>query len=270
MGKKPSLDEVIKYTAEQMKYYLRNYAASVPKEQQEEITQACMIRVFRAYEKLDDEKGWKAFVQKHCFGSVKDYQERGKGFEESGWMHKAAKDKKEGKETGAIFMRDSGPTSESDDDLGSNAIDKIIAFNKQEFEESSEIDQDKINWDLLSRLCSVDKDLHIFVRYHLLDHTLEELTEYFGLTRERIGQKVKSFTDSLDDPDQYENTWIAQIILALGLCEHFHMEEIDHGHGWHLQPVDFTVLEKRFDKDKDIQVGFFDDLDAFPETNNEH
>jgi len=256
MTKKPSLDEVLKYAKEQMKYYLRSQASHLPEEQKEEVTQDCMIRLFRAYEKLDDEKGWKAFVQKHCFGATKDYVERGKGFEESKWVLQSLEN---GCET-SIKFRETGPTCEPDEDLGSNAIDKILAYNEDPFDkESVEIEEEKIKWDLLARMCSIDKDLHIFVRYHLLDNTLEKLTEYFGLTRERIGQRLKSFTLSLDDPDQYENTWIMQIIFALGLCEKFHMEEIDQGHGYHLPPVDFTTLEKRFDKEAEVQTSLFVD-----------
>lgn len=249
VGEKPTIEEMLRYAEAQIKYYIRKYSRDLPDEQKEEITQECMLRLTVAYEKIDVEMGWKSFVQKHCYGAVTDYVDRGKGFEESKWAHKS---KKQNNPIGLRF-REEGAADENGEPI---SLDDLIA--KQSQTENSEDDDCdvKIKWDLLARLCKHDHDLHLFVRYHLMGNTMVELTTHFGLTRERIGQRIEKFVESLDSPDLVGNPWTNQILFALGICSQMGMPDIDQNVGWHFEPVDFSQLKKPF-KNGQNQMSLF-------------
>ena len=243
---KPDLKEVLAYAEEQIKYYVRKFARDIPEEQKEEMAQDCRLRILNAYETIEADKGWKTFVQTHCFGAVQDYLRRGRGFSEEKW---SLKEEREGSE--AITQR--LDYSDHDDDTPLD-VDAIVGLEQ----EAAPIVDDvlEINWDLIARLCRVDHDLHIFVRHELLGYPLTELTGQFGVTRERLGQRLAAFIELFDDPKQVENPWINQIIFALGLSEKFGIKKEDLGIGWTFIPIDLRKFEETSIDDRGRQLGF--------------
>lgn len=238
---KPTLQKVLEYAETQITYYLRELAREAKREHQEEMGQEARERVFKAYEKLEAEKGWKTFVQQHVFGAIQDYQRRGKGFEETKWSLSEERDG----ET-AIRFREDGP---SDTDID---IDRLIGMHRHTNQPIEKPDDDlDIKWDLLARLASKDHDLHIFVRHYLKGQTLTALTAVFGVTRERIGQRLQEFVKQFDDPKHVGNPWVNQTIYALGISRHFKQPETDQGCGWNLEPISFELPDVALEVDEE-------------------
>lgn len=250
--KPPTIQEFLAYAEPQIEYYIRKMARSLPEEQKEEIAQDVRVRLCNAHKKIDATKGWRALVQSHCSGAIKDYLGRGKGYEESKWAFKA---KRAGDEAGdSIRFRETGP---EDGEQESPNSDQVLDMQHTDEPEAPEGLDVKIRWDLLARMCSVDHDLHIFVLHEIFGAKLTEIAKLFGMTKERIGQRLENFVQSLDDPAYTDNPWINQIIYALGLCGRFGMSDRDQGLGWTYKPVDFSVHQKKID-DLDQQLTFFD------------
>lgn len=249
----PDIIEVIKYGENQTHYYIRQqqkrFKNYIPEEHHEDICQDTMVRILSAFKKLDETKGWKAFVQKHAWGAVTDYINRGRGFEDNKW----AKNSKS-EEGQTLRFREYGIADESGDPV---QIEDILANHYAEQQLDVELKEVSIRWELLAKLCSMFPDLHIFVRHHLLGHKLVDLTKHFNLTRERIGQRVAAFIETLDDPKYYHDKWVKQIIFALGLCEHYGMPDIDQGVGHFLEPVDLSRLDGKYDKEPQRQLSLF-------------
>lgn len=227
---KPSLETIIEYAEQTISYHMRRMAWSLPEEHQEEIRQNAFLRVINAYQHLDEQKKWKAFVQTHCKGAILDYVRGGDGFEETGW---AASDDAAVEPAPGSRLRHRVEIA-TDEDGDALEVGEVAGI----FGVFSEIDsiEFKPNWDLLSRMAGVDFDLHLIAKL-LLGFDQTEIAERYekGITRERLSQKVDEFFARLDSPEFIGNRWIEQTIYALGLCEYYHIPNTDNGQGWNYQ-----------------------------------
>jgi DNA-directed RNA polymerase specialized sigma24 family protein len=83
---KPSIDDVLKYAEKQADKYIKDLAPHLPEEQKDEMRQEVLLKAFKAYEQLDPNVGWRAYIQQHARGAVKDYKRGGAGFKEDGYV----------------------------------------------------------------------------------------------------------------------------------------------------------------------------------------
>jgi DNA-directed RNA polymerase specialized sigma24 family protein len=245
---KPELEVVIAYAKKSVAHFTYRHARNLPEELKEEIAQDAYLRVWQAYEELDPSRGWRSFVQRHCFGAVMDYLKGGNGSAES--------------ETGLSQLR----FVNSEDDSSVSVEDTAAVFGV--FQPSIlEAYKPKQNWELINRMIFRDEDLHIVAKA-LCGYSQEQISEQMALaihpegtdiSRERISQRIHEFFERLDskfylfrgwvDKRGFGKEWIEQCIYALGLYEHFHMEPHDNGMGWDLPQFDAN-LETSF---KDVQ-----------------
>ncbi len=216
---KPSFDDVLKYAKPLLRKFVSERCADLPIEQKEEIYQDASIRLWEAYQGLDPERGWKSFVYNHCFGTVMDYLKSGKGFEEESWSIKK-EEEHEAIHVNKIRHRVSIVNSEDD----TVDIDQVLGMHGKFAD--AKVGASKINWELLSRMASVDLPLRAFLQ-HIRGHNLEEIAATRGQSRTRVGQLVQEFIDRFDDPDLAADPWMDQVIWALGLSSHFDLEDCD-------------------------------------------
>jgi len=203
----PEIGEVIAKATTYLDYSIYKYASHLSREIKEDIKQTGYVRVLEAYERLKADQGWKAFIQTHCNGAVKDYI-------------KKACSKKE------TFEMD----EERDEIDGGFLLNFGIFYNSKD-----EVDL-PIKWDLVSRMASKDDRVLLVARF-ILGHTVSDISRNSKMSRERISQKMQEFCEILEDPFMLEDAWVNQIIYAFGLSEHFHMVEHDNGEGWDLETV---------------------------------
>lgn len=233
---KPSLEEVVAYANQTISFHVRKLAWSLPLEQQEEIKQNAMVRVLEAFQRLDQDKKWKAYIQNHCKGAVLDYIRGGDGFEETGWA--ASDDSAVEPATGNRLRHRVEITK--DEDGEPMGVDETAGL----FGIFTEIEPSHFrpNWELLSRMSGVDQDVHLIAKL-LLGFDQTEIAENYekGITRERLSQKVDEFFAKLDAPEFIGNQWIEQTIFALGLCEYYRIPARDNGQGWNYPP--FNLLD---------------------------
>lgn len=211
-----SLDEALAYADSQIAYYVNHLADDLPPEQIDEIAQDCRLRICRIAQRTRVNLPWRAFIQKHVKCTFLDYQRRYHGFRKP--------------------------------------ITKEMALAIcEQYENRSESESLEINWPLLARLCSRDKNLYVFVRHKILGQTLAELANEFGVSRERVGQRVRRFIERIKRAHSNSDIWMLQTIYALGISELMGLPDCDHNVGWDLEPVSMVynqVLEVRFDNRK--------------------
>lgn len=205
---KPTLDEVLAYAEPQIKNWISKEAKNLPFEQIEEILQEGFLRIIKAYEGLDPEKGWKAFVYNHARGAVLDYLKGGHGFTEERWSI-AKPEEHESRNVSKIRSR-VGLVNEEGENM---SVDFVLGMNG-EFDER--VDRLKLDWDLLSRLAYRDKGVNCFARL-IQGYSIEEIAQNQGLSRARVGQIIDDFVSRFDDPDEAFNPWFQQVCFALGL-----------------------------------------------------
>jgi DNA-directed RNA polymerase specialized sigma24 family protein len=243
---KPTIDEVVDYARDQIKIFLNKLAPDLPREQKDEISQRALQRIVQAYARLDPEKGWKAFTQTHCRGAVLDYIREGAGFEETAGDPR--KDEKRKANDDELAKDIAKRCSESlrtrvsmvSDDDRSLDVEEIAGIHGI-FAEDPEFEVDP-NWNLVARMASVDEDIHLVAKV-LLGRTQESLSEMFGVTRERLSQRVQEFVERLDAPEFYHNRWVRQTIFAFGLSGVYGMDKFDEGLGYEFEPVDLLKDE---------------------------
>jgi hypothetical protein len=247
---KPSAEECLAYAKNQVAYYIKRHASSLPREQRQEIIQNCFVRVLDAYVRIDASRGWKSFIQNHARGSVLDYLAAGEGFEEAILMtanggdeggsgntgrpdrlrFRISTEMKPGVE-GSALGRGGGAADDSIDallgKLGIFADGEEVVFNP--------------NWPLLSRMAAIDRDIHLLAKI-LMGCTQAELAESFGVSRERLSQRIRLLFEKLDSPQFYNNKWVKQTIYAFGIWELYGMNAEDQGLAWNIQPVNLFEI----------------------------
>jgi DNA-directed RNA polymerase specialized sigma24 family protein len=230
---KPTIDEVLEFATKSVQSHIRKNASQIPEEQKEEISQNALLRAFRAYENLDPEQTWQAFISFHCQGAVKDYLKQGHGF----IHHKSQR-----------YARDtfiSQVSAYNDEDDTSHSTEKILGAHGV-FTEGEDAGAHKINWDLVSRMASVDHTIHLVAKI-LLGFNIAELAVVFDVSRERLSQRYHSFLAELSSPEEARDPWLNQALFAFGVSDH----AVDNGLGFEYQPIDLYSL-KPVDKDKGI------------------
>lgn len=264
----PEWKEVEDYTKSQLSYHLSKYRGRYPSEIIEDISQYCWLEVWKAYSnRMDGEKGWKAFVQRRISGAIKDFLKLGQANEEVKWRAKIKKlqdDDEDGSgQTIASYAISERVTSvESGEGQDFNSSVEMIA-GVYGVANTDSINLNRINWDLVSRLASVD-DSVLLVAKHLIGDTFEEMSERSNVTRERFSQKFSEFFDRLDSYRSDGDKWCDQVIFAFGLCDVYGTPKIDNGLGWDLEPVDLFSDEIYFEGKKySPQASMFKLCDSF-------
>lgn len=234
--KMPTLAEVLDYAQPQLRKIIGKKAKDLPEEQKREIEQEGFIRLIANYETIDPTKGWKSFVYTHCHGAVLDYLKAGEGFEES--RTSIRKTEPKGSKN-PDKIRDRVQLIDFD---GHDADIDVVLGNNGRYSKvySSDV---TINWDLVSRMSSIDECLRAFAM-HLRGHTIEQIAPTFGHCRARAGQLIQAFVARFDDPNQSNEIWFKQTCFAFGLCKVLNMPDVDqsvvlgYSVGWKLEPVD--------------------------------
>lgn len=271
---KPAIEEVVAYAQKNVEIYIRDKASDLPREQKDEIRQDAFLRVVKAYENLDPEQGWKRFVQMHCAGAVLDYTRWGNGFQETNKSLREpdandeqafgsdtqsqtnVSDSVKAEEEDAEPENEAQPrkswrlryrvTHVSEDDTTLD-VEQVAGFYGV-FAKMPSIDKRvRPRWELISRMANVDDDVHLIAKL-LLGFTQTELGPMFGVSRERIGQRMRAFLERLDDPEHIHSRWVKQIIFAFGLSEVYGEPDVDQEIGWDQEPIDLgslAVIEKR-------------------------
>jgi hypothetical protein len=226
-----NFEDVQRYAANSVRYFLSQHATRLSPELREEIFQDAMLRVWSAFQKMHPHKGWKSFVQIHCRGAVLDYLKGANGFS----VFNVPKSGDE--QLSPLFNSTTsleGPVVSHD----------IFAGESDEYSDAvGGRDGFQPNWELLCRMAGADDELHIVCKY-LLGFTQQEIADQFlnrngeRVSRERISQKIHAFFERLDSPEFYFDAWTHQCIFALGLSERFHQKVRDNGMGWRLPLID--------------------------------
>lgn len=252
--KKPPIEEVLEYAARQSSIYIGKIASTLPSEQREEISQAALLRILEAYERLDPEKGWKSFVQRHCAGAVLDYIRWGTGFEEVTLKKSSEDDPTEKKpwklKNRLVIMEQNG-----DDEKSIDATLGLVGIHECQ----PDIEDYRPNWPLIARMASQDVDIHLVAKL-LLGFTQTELSGMFKVSRERLTQRLQEFCEKLDSTKYLGSRWVAQTIYAFGLCNLFHQAEIDLGFGWEYEPVDLWSTDINYIERLNPQLCFEFDM----------
>lgn len=244
---KPSIETVVEYAQKQVRNYIIKLASTLPLEQREEISQDAMVRVIEAYERLDKSKGWKSFVQLHCYGTVIDYMRSCSGFEEVSVRKTQGESRPKRLRNRVQFTHnESGDRVDLETTLGLFGV----------FDEQPELTAFKPKWPLIARMARQDMDVHLVAKL-LLGFTQTELSGMFKVTRECLTQRLQDFCEQLNSPALLHSRWVAQTIYAFGLCHLFNQPEIDLGFGWEYDPVDL------FQKD----INYIESLDPQQEMN---
>lgn len=234
---KPELDEIIGYAGRCIEVYINKCAQNLPEEQKDEMRQNAYLRICEAYTRLDAEKGWKAFVQQHCRGAVLDYIRHGQGFEESAQsLSKSEQEQEQAAErrfTDTLKIRVNPMNEDGDSFMSIEEIAGLFGVHADQEEERPRMHP---NWRLLARMASADEKIHLVAKV-LLGFKKPDLARQFGVSRERLCQRIKEFFETLDSPEKYHDHWTRQAIFAFGLWEFYGMEPEDIGMGWCYEPI---------------------------------
>lgn len=253
MAVKPSLQEVLDYAQFMAESFIKKIAMDCPYEQRQEMAQEAYLRIIKAYERLDVTKGWKSFVYNHCRGAVMDYKKRGSGFEEESYSLKESGNKHKHSER----LHNTG-NSEGEP----QSIDQFLA--NCGVTANFEIQEIKINWELVSRMASQDETIHVFAKF-LRGFEIQELADIFNLSRTRIFQLIQAFILRFQDPYQRNEVWFKQICFAFGLCEQFGMKPIDQSTVYHI-PVGWSSKPINLDSYEPVNINQYEQLDLFGEV----
>lgn len=197
----PSKAEVIQYADNYLDYAIKKFASRYSLQAKEDIKQDGLVRVLKAYCRIEPDKGWMAFVQRHANGAVQDYIKKSKC--------------KTRPDFHAEFSHD---------------VEKIA----YEIQENTELE---INWELVARMASKDTRVLVLAKC-LQGHTVSDISRYANFSRSGMVVMLNELYESMDDPFLLSDPWTNQIIFAFGLSEFFNMGSIDNGVGWDLKPID--------------------------------
>jgi len=253
---KPTLEEVLKHAKGTIWKFINAYAGDIPAEHKEEIFQLANVRLWKAYDRLDPEKGWKSFIYFHAEGAVLDYLKDGKGFRETAGRLLQKRDKLQSKSRG-IFDRVT-IQDEKDQDLG---VERIAGING--VFSSFDPTQVNIRWDLVAHMSRTDDIIHAFALY-LKGYSMDEIGRVFRLCEARIGQMIAAFSARFDSPKWAMDPWFFQMVYAFGLAHQFDMEDADASEifgftiAWDSIPVDLDSLEPKYESTGEEQDTMFD------------
>ena len=241
--------------------FISKKAPDLPQEQKDEIEQVAYLRILKRFEDIEADRGWKSFVHNHCRGAVLDYLRFGDGFQEQRWT--IAKTEQTGSKN-ITKIRDRISFYNDDEDEDSD-MDAVLGRHGVTSDNSTSNEVEKgevvINWDLVSRMATIDSHIHIFAKY-LRGFQLEELAAIFNFSKARIGQIIEEVGRNMDDGAHNNNPWVCQSIYAFGLCEKFGMTNRDQSEvfgyiiGWNAKPTDLDC-KKVVERNVAVQLSFF-------------
>lgn len=240
-GETPSIETVLKYAEGPIGYWIGRFGRNHPDEHQEEMRQEAIERLLNCYKGIDQyciewrgrnpdsdkDAPWRAFVQRHCKGAIQDYIREGRGFKERA---ERLQEDDEGDDPGGIRHRvdiqnENGETLDAEEVAG--------IFGRWE----TDFDKLRPDWDLVARLSSKFEDVHLIAMVWQ-GYTQEELSAQFGVTRERLSQRIKALLNSLKRPGARRSRKLVQIANAFNLTEHTGLPKVDNGLGRDWDPVD--------------------------------
>lgn len=260
--KKPSLEEVLEYAAKQASIYVRKSASSLPPEQRDEIEQDALLRCLEAYDRLDSTRGWKSYIQRHCWGAALDYIRSSAGFEESE-LPRTVKDPVTGevidlpeKKPWRLKSRlaNDGISTTRDSDHGDVSVDQTLGSHGVH-DIHHLFENTEPRWELIARMASQDSDIHLVGKLRL-GFTQTELSGLFKVSRERLTQRFQEFCRKLDSAEQMDSRWTAQTIFAFGLCAQFNMPDRDLGFGWEYEAVHLWSIDDGYVDKVNPQMAF--------------
>jgi len=184
-----NIDDVLEYGKKQVSIYIARYASSLPFEQRDEIQQDAYVRILQAYDDIDFSRGWKTYIQRHCFGAVLDYIRSSSGFGESDLPRRdpdtgdelpEKKPWRLRKRLSNIFKNEGSEENEIavDQVLGDHGIHEVHALFKNT----------QPRWELISRMAGQDNDIHLVGKL-LLGFTQTEVSGVFRVSSERLAQR---------------------------------------------------------------------------------
>jgi hypothetical protein len=241
---KPTIDEVRVYAEVNLGKIIHKRLHYLPEELKDEARQSAFERVVKAYDKIDVTKGWKSFVYRHCVGAIQDFDKRGQGNSESKWSLKKPKPDADGNpqpqkknSTPKMTERVSFTNFDNESRDIEHGLGSIGIFSELD------IESPKINWELVSRLSSVDHQFLVFAKL-VRGFTIEEIAESFGVKRGVIVDKLKKFMDRV-----HQINFDLQIIYSLGLSDRFGARPIDQSIvtdskiGWENEEIDLDAWD---------------------------
>lgn len=192
------------------KKHIGKRGSSLPLEDRKEIKSIIFEYFVENFDRVSSEKNWQGYVERCCSGLVKNYK------------------------------RDNGRRwNELVDADADESIDEKIDHAHLNWSKKQGVELIDINWDLLSRLCSADRELHAFVKMKILSYSLKELEYQFNVNdQRRVWDLVEAFLSRFRKPITQPNQWFLQICFALGICELMGLEPIDQKIGYGLEKVD--------------------------------
>lgn len=239
MAEKPTQEEIISYATPIIYKFINKYGSDIPEEHKQEIEQDTYLRLIEAFPRIDKDRGWKAFTYNHCRGTVLDYLKFGKGTQENKWSIRKDEDqnsRSRNKIKERVFLEGSdGEQFDLDEVIG-----KLGHFNEIILNEVS------INWDLVSRMSSVDESIHATAKW-LRGFKIDEISKGFGISRSKVAQLIQLFISRFDDPESANETWFLQTCYAFGLCPKLGIQNVDQSKivgypiGWNMEPIDLDA-----------------------------
>lgn len=261
----PTMDEVVAHAMKKADFHLSQLPKSIPPEQREDMRQNALMRVVEKYSEIDPSKGWKTYVDTHCWGAIQDYQKAGKGFEEQKQTYKkAAEARKEErihlsngnsledfrpkvKQAGMTYRIEVKETDVGGSDSDAMDVEEILGMNGKSYIDNNEF-ENKIKWDLVARMASVDHTIHLVAKV-ILDFDIAELANTFGVTRERLSQRFHAFLAEARSPFSARDPWLNQALYAFGVGDDIK----DNGLGYEYQPIDLYSL-RPIEEDRGLHV----------------
>lgn len=196
--------------------YIGRRCKSLPLEDRKEIKSKIYEYFVENFDRISSNDNWAGYVERCCSGMVKNYKRD---------------NKKRWHELVDTLEDDETPESKMD----------RLSVNINHKQGAELID---INWDLLSRLCYVDKELHAFVKVKLLGYSLKDVEYHFGVSdQKRVWDLIEAFLSRFKMQSSFRNPWFLQICFALGICELLDIDSVDQRQGYNFEKVD--LLENR-------------------------
>jgi len=223
---KPEFEEVYDYALQKTRYFIYQFAKDFPKEHQEEIEQESMLRIWRAYQRINS-KTWKTFIYTHCKGAVIDYLRAGKGFKEIDYNCVHVRVYDEGEQT-------------TEEDLAAR------------YGQYEDFQDSLVDYEAIQRLIGIDDDIYMLLK-RVLGFEIKEISESMGVSKEIISRKTNKLFEQIRSHTFPPNSNLALFLYAVGYLQTPMARQIEQ-----LPPAkDFSNILKENDiKDRIIQLSF--------------
>lgn len=214
---KLTMEQVIEKARTEIRKALRNHGRNLPIQEREEVEQKVLFVFYQKYQagEINESLNWEGLISKSMVGYVRNHK----------------RDRRNERALMASCQHEF-------------SIEDLCDQRNQSLPEVGSAMSDRIRWELLARLCSVDKELKVFVLFNIFNYTLNEVNELFGRSSEkRMADLNYEFLERLqpvsNDNPIVKDPWMRQVLYALGISRLYGLEPIDQELGWKLDPVEF-------------------------------